>query len=523
MPLLMRRLISYDRLQTPPEHLDVLHEPAPRRLLDALREHLSSAPQRGAVPDSTLGALRSSLRARLHLSGPIVVSGHQVEFFHAGVLAKDIAAHELAQQTSGSAVFLLVDSDLPKTRQLIVPRAAGGAAQCVPIDIPGCDLKQPAEDQPTLLREDWLDFFARIANVYPFYGRSMLREYSSAWLATTGPVVDFCTAFIRAQTATEETLGLRDIRTLRISALAQTPEFHALLAHLMLNARSAAQAYNAAQSSYRQRHCVRVAARPVPPLAIDHERVELPVWITPPGRVRQRLFVRPAASWLELWAGDEFAITLPRDEIARAAYHAQPGPLEQTGWKLRPRALLLSAFARLLLADVFVHGIGGARYDEVMEDFAREVWGVAPAPAACISATLHLPLPLNRVTHRDVNAARRELRDLHCNPQRQLDTPPAELVAQRAALVRESESLKRDRPQDHQVRRAVFAQIRQINERMLATEEASVMRCEQRVATLTEQLAQDELARDRTYFFALHPYDTLRELTDRVRAACHCS
>ena len=40
---------------------------------------------------------------------------------------------------------------------------------------------------------------------------------------------------------------------------------------------------------------------------------------------------------------------------------------------LRPRALTLTLFARLCVADFFIHGIGGGKYDEVTDRIIREL------------------------------------------------------------------------------------------------------------------------------------------------------
>ena len=42
---------------------------------------------------------------------------------------------------------------------------------------------------------------------------------------------------------------------------------------------------------------------------------------------------------------------------------------------------------------------------------------------------------------------------------------------------------------------------------------------EHRVQTLVRQQAQDRIAHDREYFFALHPRDALNDLVVRLRAA----
>ena len=52
------------------------------------------------------------------------------------------------------------------------------------------------------------------------------------------------------------------------------------------------------------------------------------------------------------------------------------------GIRLRTRALTTTMFARFLLGDLFVHGIGGAKYDELGDEIARGFFGDRARPAS---------------------------------------------------------------------------------------------------------------------------------------------
>jgi hypothetical protein len=64
--------------------------------------------------------------------------------------------------------------------------------------------------------------------------------------------------------------------------------------------------------------------------------------------------------------------------------------------RLAPRALMLTTFSRLLLADQFVHGIGGGRYDQVTDRLIRRHFGVEPPKFAVTTATMYFPDALHR-------------------------------------------------------------------------------------------------------------------------------
>jgi hypothetical protein len=60
------------------------------------------------------------------------------------------------------------------------------------------------------------------------------------------------------------------------------------------------------------------------------------------------------------------------------------------GIRIRPRALVTTALCRTLLADLFVHGIGGAIYDELGDSIFKTFFGITPPAYAVMSATLRI-------------------------------------------------------------------------------------------------------------------------------------
>jgi hypothetical protein len=509
--------VRYEELVTPSEHLGVLIAPRVAELRRTLEGPAAAAYERVAILDTSLGALRSELREQLGVRVPAIVVGHQPEFFHAGVFAKTIAAHALAAQRGGEAIFLTVDSDLPKTAQLTIPQITSAGVRRVDVDIPGCDPQVAFEFQAPRPREHWLQFFARIGALHESYGQSLLGAFARAWLATPGAPLPYCEAMLAGRAATETALGLDGVRELRISQLCTTPVFRTFAAHLLLHARRMAECYNAAQSDYRRRHRVRAAGQPVPPLLISSDAVEVPFWLVRRDEPRRRLFVTPRDGSLELRTDNAEVGRLQLDDLAASRRHAEAWPIEHAGWQLRPRALTLSCFARFLLADLFIHGIGGAKYDEMMEEFAEAFFGVAPAPLGCVSATLHLPLPHSRLRWADILAARRDSRDLRHNPQRHVAGLPAPLLTERTELVRRSQELAAHAPRDHESRRLVFRALRRLNEQMLEADPWRAAKYDERVQTLEDRWQLDRVALDREYFYALHRQEALAELVKVVQ------
>lgn len=502
------------KLSAPREHLSILVDPA------AALWRFDGVVNETRILDRPLGALRAELRARLELAGPLIVTGHQVEFFHAGVFAKNIAVSLFAEQVGGQAAFVAVDSDTPKTRAISSVAMRDGSPHRVHVAIPGCDLTRPLEQQPATTPAAWRDFFADLARALP-WPAPLLDKFAAAFLTAAERGGELVGWFDAGRAATEHTLGLPPMASLRISQLCATPEFRAWAAHLLLSAPSNAAEYNAALAEFRKRHRVKNLQRPVPPLQVADDVVELPLWtVTPDGR-RRRLRVGhgPGQSEIRVFADDERVGQFETRELADAANHSAPWRIERAGLRLRPRALALSGFLRLFLADVFIHGLGGAAYDEITESWLERALGARLTPRACVTATLLAPLPRDGPAGLDLVATGRRARDLRWNPQRYAPAWPPEWTQRKEGLIAESLRLRDAASHDHARREDVFRAIREINQRGEPLLREQARRLGDELRRLEGRRTADRAAADREYFYALHPIESLSSLVTRLREA----
>lgn len=499
----------------PREHMGVLVEPAEAARLLAARP----APPAFSILNASSLALRASLHARLELRAPVIVTGHQPEFFHAGVFAKVIAAERFAAQTGGSHVFLTVDFDRLRSAEISVPQRtpAGARRVCIPyFDQAG---ERACEQLPHLPRAHWLDVFARVGTCLESYAATALGAYADAFLATPEPAIDFCDATARGRQGVERALGLHATHELRASRLAESPEFLAFAAHILLDVSRFAAAYNRAQAEYRLHWRVRHPGRPVPPLAFDGERVECPFWLLDSSGARRRMYVEPRGEHLALYADRDAIGTIRRAALRDVTGASAEWAAVLPPWKLRPRALTLSAFARLLLADTFIHGVGGAQYDRMTEAFVREFFGTPAGAMACVTATVELFPGVAGDRRLELLQARARSRDLRFNPQRHLREIPHDLRHTREELVERGEQLRSERPGDHVARRAVYQSLRRVNEEILRRDPWRPAEYD-RVAAQAEEVVREALIlHDREYFFALHARETLAALVAALDAA----
>jgi len=88
---------------------------------------------------------------------------------------------------------------------------------------------------------------------------------------------------------------------------------------------------------------------------------------------------------------------------------------------IRPRALTTTLFLRLAIADLFLHGIGGGKYDQITDMIIERWCGIEPPPFAVATATLHLPIRPEQATSNQTmttHEIRERNRDYLFNPER---------------------------------------------------------------------------------------------------------
>jgi hypothetical protein len=137
---------------------------------------------------------------------------------------------------------------------------------------------------------------------------------------------------------------------------------------------------------------------------------------------RRRLFVRQRGEEIVLSDRGQIELPLslsPEGEAATAA--SQLADFAASGIRIRTRALVTTMFARLFLGDVFLHGIGGAKYDQVTDTFIERFFGIKPPGYMTATATMRLPVEREEVGPEALRRVDWELRELAYHPERHLD------------------------------------------------------------------------------------------------------
>lgn len=412
------------------------------------------------------------------LDRPLLVSGHQPELDHPGVWLKHFALHGLARFTHGLPLHLIADNDLPKGNAVWVPwvpPTPGQRTVRLPIPYDRADLSTPYEVRPLYDVDLFVAVVPRLRNVAERWGFEPL--LLSIWPETLSAGVRLADVLTRLRRNQERRWGCCNYE-LSVSRLAQTEAFRRFARHLLADLPRFRHVYNQVLRRLREERTGIQTVRTVAELGPD----EAPFW--------------ELRGWRRL----------------RATANS---PVDA----LRPRALTLTLFVRLVLADIFLHGLGGAIYDQATDALIADYFGVPPPAYLTATGTLHLPLqPLASPDGLPPPAPSRTLgqlwRDMYWNPQRHLPADAdenAEQLARRKLHCSQSEPPRRD----HAARVRWFRELRQLTEVLRGYIAGSLQRVEQEYIRARNWEQRRRILSRRDYAWILFPECKLRPFLAR--------
>lgn len=433
---------------------------------------------------------------------------------HPGVWAKHIVATRMAAAVGGQAINLIVDHDAPKNTTFTVPALENQTLRVHPIrfaDVPA----GTSYEQIPALNENEINAFEN--NVRQAMGDrfddSQMPTYIHA-LKSARNQSDWVDQSVNARRAVEANFDL-SINDHRVSHIWCGP----LLMDLFMNADRFVDSYNRALSWYRKEFHVRGFNRPIPDLKCENHRCELPVWAVRRNEPRRRLFVEKSGTELHLLTDQESIGTIPisgkaAEKFLHQITHENLIMHEMNGWQFRPRALTLTLWARLLLADLFIHGIGGAKYDRITDIIIADYYNTPPPEMACVSATLWMDLPQSKISDHSIRKLQHQMRDMTYNPQRHItiNDKITELMKQKHNTLQHAQQLREKEPANHSARKKAFQKIRHINQTMLNTCPDTTKSLQTDFERAKNDRLQNTIARDRTWFFGLYHQNTLKTL-----------
>jgi hypothetical protein len=433
---------------------------------DTLRSWTPTA----SISASTLSEDAEQFRRELGLptDRPVVMTGHQAEFWHAGILAKYLAADAIASHRGSAdapiATAWCVPDHVAETpgRVAYPAMATAGSGDASVGEWIRAEIDLFTEDA---IRETKTDISHRLNSA-----RAALRSVSGAR--------DSDTQIAAQQHLLASRLDLApDAPPVLASRLHETTLFRTLVQRMRTEPDACVEAYNAAASAHPDAG--------VRPMVVAADRTELPLWRTDDAGRAHAVFLS------DLEEDDESIIA-----------------------RLRPRALLFTGLLRAHACDLFIHGTGGGVYDRVTERWLADWLGWSLAPAGVATATLTLDLGVPDVSRTDLRDARWRAHHARHNPGAIGETEELSRAQnEKQSMVERIDATPRGE------RDPLYFEMHAMLERVRESHPEELAAIDERVRTVEAALADRAIAKDRTWAWFLHADEDLAALRSAIAEA----
>ncbi|HHT9111275.1 MAG TPA: hypothetical protein ACFYDZ_08985, partial [Candidatus Brocadiaceae bacterium] len=360
---------------------------------------------------------------------PVVIqTGHEPVLYHPGIWIKNHLVNHMVKTVGGIGINSIVDNDACNMGFAYTPVLSAQQSSVQKIEL--------VKDMGKMAYEEIV--FNDIGMIHQFKDEvfGLLGKNSSTMKGVTiesmqttfrrftdcivGCYHKGCKDMVGLLTSVRKLLEEEfriDNLELPVSWMCDGDGFCHFLLHIVYNAKRFAEIYNRKLAEYRYMHKIRSKANPLPDLKIAGDLIELPFWVWKAGEPRGKCYGIEAGDLIRVTNGHDVVFSLKKGDGV-SDHIAQLKALKDIRIKIRPRAITTTMFFRLFLCDVFIHGIGGAKYDTITDEIMREFFEVEPPAFITISATLFLPLDAYAVDKKTREEMQKSMHDMHYNPER---------------------------------------------------------------------------------------------------------
>ena len=373
--------------------------------------------------------LREEVFQILGLASPkntLIITGHQPDFQHPGIIFKDLLAWKLAVISDSTVLHLIVDTDRFEVNYHYPVKLEEKYASTRKVFIGGRDYgifkntkmnERDRERFNSVMEESY-------ENLKYFVSENCLLEseaYTKRILSACHKIVPLQFVLSEIKQDFYKSRGIH-IHNLPVSKLVELEAFQIFAKKVCERRSEFNKIFNFHLASYREVHKIKNKAQPLPNL----EENEYPFWV------------------------------YDKSVAKRFPMKSYPASLP-----ILPRAITLTMFVRLFLSDLFIHGTGGGRYEAVSDKVINDFFQMEASPYSVATATMHLNENENPENgFMDRRTIEGKLRDFRFSPDRFLEAENP-LYLKKRELIAQWSNPNSDRKKLHQETKNLNSIIRQ--------------------------------------------------------------
>ncbi len=371
----------------------------------------------------------------------LVITGHQPEFYHPGIWIKNLFLSELIKQDKTGHIFginLNLDHDIVDPLYLYCPALAevnnnheqGYSLNQIILsndkkNIPLQKKKIPTKKKLEGFLNEVKEKIKSLSNplIYKRFSEFCNHIWRAYELCTTEAEMNQLGIFLIASRRYYEESLQPAYYEIPFSFLQNNEEFLLFFLELVSNIESFALIYNQKLHQYRTLHKIRNKVNPIPDLQIAENRIETPFWVWQKGKnpERKKLFLikeKNGTLSLDILSGKRILLISSEKEKKGIILERLKKIIMQNKINISPRALIFTLFQRLFGADLFIHGIGGSKYDWITDQIIEDYFKVTPPEYFSVSATIPMDFKQTMENKKDLSLLQKKKRDIKHNPEK---------------------------------------------------------------------------------------------------------
>jgi len=376
----------------------------------------------------------------------IIMTGHQPEFYHPGVWIKNILLNQIIKENSSKNIFginLNLDNDVVNPVSIYYPAINTEIDNNIQKNSSDISLRKhilsinnneiPLQELQIPSKEMLLNVLKKINKSIQFLPDNTYQNYNvfsncfkNAYkICKSTPAMNQLGIFMTTCRRLYESTINPQYYDLPYSFISNHDSLLLFFLEIVFNIEYFSYIYNKSLHEYRLAHKIKNAANPLPNLSTDNNRIETPFWIWKRGErsERKKIFIKKqnGSIFIEDIYGDNialFSIINGKEDIVFTKFKKH---IQENNYILYPRAIILTLFNRLFGADLFIHGIGGSKYDCITDDIIQKYFKIIPPRFLTISATFLLDLPVKTTTIEAISVLEKKKRTIQYNPEKIID------------------------------------------------------------------------------------------------------
>ncbi len=440
-------------------------------------------------------------------SRPYISTGHQPYFYHPGIWIKGIFIDKLARANKGTALDFIIDSDcLMDIGCFVLTKKK--SLQKEKVEFLKTETEQPIECCSPPTRLQFKNFCKKIHDYSLSFHYPPIKKHIESFilngeraLTNSKNLAEF---FVKTRKGYEK--GNVNHFDIMLSQIGSARSFLLFLLHIAEDVEKFFEIYNRQLRKYRISHKLRYNANPFPDLKKEDAKFEIPFWLIK-NNTRKSVYVAHEKTSVTFFSESNVLFKYKKGDFVEAIRI-----IEEKNINLRPKAIPLTFFLRMFFTDMFIHGISGAKYDEVTDGIIEEYYKVQPPLYIAASLTLFPDLPLNNVKKADIDNLKAIIRNIKFKPEifetkisdHRIYKRFRELMEQKKELLQQgNEAIDKKRH---------YQQIKTITEELSSYLDNFYLETINRLKTLEEKEQEDQVIRFREYPYFLYDVNKIKKV-----------